>query len=107
MITSCKTKAAAEQDSKKWDAAEAKTIYEELGDYSDSVSRKVEAEEGIEYLEKYNKANKLYEEGKYDEAITAFKALDGYKDSEAQIEKIRFEAAQSERGRVLLDIQSN
>ena len=66
---------------------EAKTIYEELGDYSDSVSRKVEAEEGIEYLEKYNKANKLYEEGKYDEAITAFKALDGYKDSEAQITK--------------------
>lgn len=36
---------------------------------------------------KYNAAMKLYKEGKYDEAITAFEALDDYLDSKTQIEK--------------------
>ena len=36
---------------------------------------------------KYNSALDLYNAGKYDEAITAFKALNGYKDSETQITK--------------------
>ena len=36
---------------------------------------------------KYNDAVKLYENEKYDEAIVAFKSLNGYKDSEDQIEK--------------------
>ena len=34
---------------------------------------------------KYNSALDLYNAGKYDEAITAFKALNGYRDSEDQI----------------------
>ena len=36
---------------------------------------------------KYNSAVELYNTGKYDEAIAAFKELNGYKDSEAQITK--------------------
>ena len=36
---------------------------------------------------KYNSAVKLYNAGKYDEAIVAFKELNGYKDSEEQITK--------------------
>jgi len=36
---------------------------------------------------KYNSALNLYNAGKYDEAITAFKALNGYKDSAMQITK--------------------
>ena len=36
---------------------------------------------------KYNAAVTLYNAGKYDEAISAFADLDGYKDSETQIEK--------------------
>ena len=36
---------------------------------------------------KYNSAVKLYDAGKYDEAIAAFKELNGYKDSEEQIAK--------------------
>ncbi len=40
---------------------------------------------------KYNSALDLYNAGKYEEAITAFTALNGYKDSEAQI--IRCETA--------------
>ena len=36
---------------------------------------------------KYNAAKKLYNAGKYSEAITAFEALNGYKDSKAQIDK--------------------
>lgn len=38
----------------------------------------------------YNVAINLYEAGKYDEAITAFQALNGYKDSEEQIENCYF-----------------
>ena len=38
---------------------------------------------------KYNAAMKLYTAGKYDEAITAFEALDDYKDSKTQIEKCK------------------
>lgn len=34
---------------------------------------------------KYNSAKELYNAGKYDEAIVAFQALNGYKDSEQQI----------------------
>lgn len=36
---------------------------------------------------KYKAAVDIYNEGNYDEAITAFKALNGYRDSEAQIAK--------------------
>ena len=36
---------------------------------------------------KYNSALDLYNAGEYDEAITAFTALGGYKDSQAQLEK--------------------
>ena len=36
---------------------------------------------------RYNAAMALYGEGKYEEAIEAFEVLDGYKDSEAQLEK--------------------
>ena len=36
---------------------------------------------------KYRNAVELYNSGKYDEAITAFEALNGYKDSEEQITK--------------------
>ena len=35
---------------------------------------------------KYNEAASLMDSGKYEEAITAFEALDGYKDSDAQID---------------------
>ena len=38
---------------------------------------------------KYNDAIALMDEGKYDEAIAAFEALDGYKDSEEQIESCK------------------
>lgn len=41
--------------------------------------------------EKYDAAVELYNDGKYDDAISAFEALNGYKDSEAQIEKIKDE----------------
>ena len=41
--------------------------------------------------EKYDAAVELYNAGKYDDAISAFEALNGYKDSEAQIEKIKDE----------------
>jgi hypothetical protein len=37
--------------------------------------------------QKYNAAVELYNAGKYEEAIAAFTALDGYKDSATQIEK--------------------
>jgi len=36
---------------------------------------------------KYNAAMKLYNDGKYTEAISAFEALDGYRDSTTQIDK--------------------
>ena len=36
---------------------------------------------------KYNAAVKLYDEGKYEEAIAAFKEMNGYKDSDEQIKK--------------------
>ena len=35
---------------------------------------------------KYNAAMKLYEDEQYDEAIAAFQAMDGYRDSEAQLD---------------------
>ena len=38
---------------------------------------------------KYNAAVKLYEDGKYEEAIAAFEALDGYKDSADKLGEIR------------------
>lgn len=38
---------------------------------------------------KYNKALDLYYDGQYQEAITAFEALDGYKDSAQQIENCK------------------
>jgi len=41
--------------------------------------------------EKYDAAVELYNAGKYDDAISAFEALNGYKDSEVQIEKIKDE----------------
>ncbi|MBR6040378.1 MAG: TIR domain-containing protein [Clostridia bacterium] len=39
--------------------------------------------------QKYKAAVKLYENGEYEEAIAAFEALNGYKDSEAQIENCK------------------
>ena len=41
--------------------------------------------------EKYDAAVELYNAGKYDDSISAFEALKGYKDSESQIEKIKDE----------------
>ena len=41
--------------------------------------------------QKYNAAVELYNVGKYEDAITAFTALDGYKDSANQIEQIKHE----------------
>lgn len=38
--------------------------------------------------QKYEVAKKLFEEGKYEEAIAAFEALDGYKDSADIISQI-------------------
>ncbi|MBR6040383.1 MAG: TIR domain-containing protein [Clostridia bacterium] len=38
---------------------------------------------------RYNKAVELYNAGKYEEAIMAFEALNGYKDSETQIESCK------------------
>lgn len=38
---------------------------------------------------RYNEAKALYEAGQYEVAIAAFKALDGYKDSAAQIKEIK------------------
>lgn len=35
---------------------------------------------------RYNEAQKLYEAGRYDEAITAFESMDGYRESAEQIE---------------------
>lgn len=46
--------------------------------------------------DKYNSAVEIYNAGKYDEAIAAFKGLNGYKDSEEQItkcEKAKLKAA--------------
>ncbi len=42
---------------------------------------------------KYNKAVKLYEAGKYEEAITAFEALDGYKDSAEKLSESKYNKA--------------
>ena len=42
---------------------------------------------------KYNSAVALYDAGNYEEAINAFTALNGYKDSAAQIEKCQYNAA--------------
>ena len=42
---------------------------------------------------KYNAAVKLYESGQYDEAIAAFEAMDGYKDSEEQIQNCEYSQA--------------
>ncbi len=42
---------------------------------------------GIIPNNKYSAAVKLYEDGKYEDAITAFQALGGYRDSESQLEK--------------------
>ncbi|MBQ7173733.1 MAG: TIR domain-containing protein [Clostridia bacterium] len=44
----------------------------------------------------YNNAMKLYEAGNYEEAISAFTALDGYKDSEEQILNCRYDAAKKD-----------
>ena len=38
--------------------------------------------------QKYKAAVELYRAGKYEDAIAAFTALDGYRDSAAQIEKM-------------------
>ena len=42
---------------------------------------------------KYNAAVALKDEGKYDEAIAAFEAMDGYKDSAAQIPECKYSKA--------------
>ena len=44
---------------------------------------------------KYNAAVKLYEDGEYMQAITAFTALDGYKDSEDKAEEAKYAWAES------------
>ncbi|MBR3552885.1 MAG: TIR domain-containing protein [Clostridia bacterium] len=44
-------------------------------------------------LKKYNAAIKLYEVGRYDEAISIFEALDGYKDSNVIIEECKYAEA--------------
>lgn len=42
---------------------------------------------------KYNAAIKLFENGQYDDAITAFEAMNGYKDSEEKIESCKLQIA--------------
>ena len=54
---------------------------------------------------KYNSAVDLYNAGKYDEAITVFKEISGYKDSEEQIAKCEtaIKDAKYERAMALID----
>lgn len=71
---------------------EAIAAFEALGDFQDNTERIAECEAAIEAIElaeleeKYNAAVALMNEGKYEEAIAAFNALAGYKDSVALIE---------------------
>ena len=44
---------------------------------------------------KYNSAVSLMQKGEYEEAIAAFKAIDGYKDSEDQIKNVKYNSAVS------------
>lgn len=63
-----------------WD--EAATIFEQLGDYEDSMAM-VDACN-------YGKANELYENGEYGEAIKIFSDLSGYSDSTEMIAKCKW-----------------
>ena len=44
-------------------------------------------------IKKYNAAIKLYESGRYNEAISAFEELDGFKDSSEKISEIKYNEA--------------
>ena len=48
---------------------------------------------------RYNKAAELLEAGKYDEAIAAFEAMDGYKDSDDQIAEAKRQKADEQKRR--------
>lgn len=50
----------------------------------------------------YNKAVALMEAGQYDEAIAAFEALDGYKDSAAKVEEVKAKASSYAEAEALL-----
>lgn len=63
-----------------WD--EAATIFEQLGDYEDSMAM-VDACN-------YSKANEFYENGEYNEAIKIFSNLSGYSDSAEMIAKCKW-----------------
>ncbi len=86
MAERCRQRAAEEQAKQETDAFEA------LGNYKDSQDRISEV--------RYTAAEALLTAGSYDEAIAAFQAMDGYKDSAQQIEtcknakmKQRYDAA--------------
>ena len=62
---------------------------------------RIHAEESLR--DTYNTAVALMEKGEYEEAIAAFKALDGYKDSVGKIEACEEEAARIQAEKALLD----
>jgi len=58
---------------------EAKEIFDELGNYKNSVSLSEECSKSIEY----EKAKSLMADGNYEKALAAFTALFGFKDSDS------------------------
>lgn len=75
--------AAALLEDGKYD--EAVAAFTEMGDYSDSADRILEA--------KYRKAAALLESGKYDEAMAAFEEIVDYEDSADQITEAKYRKA--------------
>ena len=97
-IADCRIAILDEKFGEKYDEAitfmeegkyeEAITAFEAMDGYKDSTDKIAECRMAImaildeKYSGKYDEAVALMERGQYEEAITAFDALDGYKDSE-------------------------
>lgn len=78
--------------------AEAKSSFEELGDYQDCVDWVIKCDEKI-IETKYNNAVSLYEERKYQDSLLLFREISDYADTSAYITKCELGVIKASTGR--------
>jgi tetratricopeptide (TPR) repeat protein len=72
---------------KKQDFAGASVLFAELGNFKDSETREISANNAM-LAQHYQNAAKLFRSGEYEEALTAYQNLGDYKNSKEQVAKI-------------------
>lgn len=75
------------------DYSAAQRMYSELGNYKDSSKLEKESKKLNAILTAYKKAEKLFEGGKYEDAITNFEEVEDFKDSKEKIKEAKYRLA--------------